>query len=60
LASLALTTALDVKITSVTCDESLPVTADIKLQCDGSDRCTFGEELTVEGTCKFSISLFCF
>ena len=44
------TTALDVKIDSYTCDESLPVTADIYMACmDGTSRCTFGEQINVYG-----------
>lgn len=47
---LDVTTALDVKIDSYSCDESLPVTADIYMACmDGSSRCTFGEQITVYG-----------
>lgn len=45
--------ALDVEIDSVTCDSSLPVTADIGMKCrDGSRRCTFGQQVTVFGNRK--------
>jgi hypothetical protein len=44
-------TALDVQIVNVTCDESLPVTADVYLQCEGGGKCTFGEEASVYGSC---------
>jgi hypothetical protein len=54
LASLALTTALDIEINSVECDNNLPVRADITLDCDGSDRCTFGETALVSGTREFT------
>jgi hypothetical protein len=44
--------SLDVEIVGVTCDESLPVTADIKLKdCVAGSRCTFGQEATVYGSC---------
>jgi hypothetical protein len=43
--------ALDLEIDSYSCDETLPVTADIFMACtdDNSARCTFGEEITVYG-----------
>jgi hypothetical protein len=44
-------TALDVQIVNVTCDESLPVTADVYLQCEGGGKCTFGEDASVYGSC---------
>ena len=47
---LSVTTALDVKIESYTCDESMPMTADIYMACvDGTSRCTFGEQITIYG-----------
>jgi hypothetical protein len=43
--------SLDVEIVGVKCDESLPVTADIKLKdCAAGSRCTFGQEATVYGS----------
>jgi len=50
----ALVKALDVEITSVSCDDSLAVTADFNIKCkDGATkRCTFGEQITVYGTRK--------
>ena len=44
--------SLDVEIVGVTCDESLPVTADLKLKdCVAGSRCTFGQDATVYGSC---------
>jgi hypothetical protein len=54
LSSLALATALDVEINSVDCDSSLPVTADIILDCNGSSRCTLGGEAMIYGTSKLT------
>lgn len=49
---LAASHGLDVELVSTTCDESLPVTADVYLQCaEGGARCTFGESSEVYGTC---------
>jgi hypothetical protein len=46
--------SLDVEVVGITCDESLPVTADLKLKdCVAGSRCTFGQEATVYGSCKF-------
>ena len=44
--------ALDVSIQSVSCDESLAFYAEqdgIQMTCDGSSRCTFGDEVLVYG-----------
>jgi hypothetical protein len=53
---------LDIEIDSYTCDETLPVTADIYMACtdDNSARCTFGEEVTVYGdrTCRHPFEIF--
>ena len=47
--------SLDVEIVGVTCDESLPVSADLKLKdCVAGSRCTFGQAATVYGSCTFS------
>ncbi len=54
LASLTLASALDVEITDVNCDTSLPISADIILDCNGSARCTFGGEAKVYGTSKLT------
>jgi hypothetical protein len=54
LSSLALASALDVEITDVNCDTSLPISADIILDCNGSSRCTFGGEAKVYGTSKLT------
>ena len=54
LSSLALASALDVEITDVNCDTSLPISADIILDCNGSARCTFGGEAKVYGTSKLT------
>lgn len=49
---LAVSNGLDVELVSTTCDESLPVTADIYLQCStGGARCTFGESSEIYGSC---------
>ena len=47
-----LVSALDVEVTGVECDQSLPITADFTVTCDGKKRCTFGESTAhVAGTC---------
>jgi hypothetical protein len=51
---LTLANALDVELKSVSCDQDLPVTADIYLDCNGSSRCTFGERAMVNGTRKLT------
>ena len=44
--------ALDVEVTGVECDESLPITADFTVICDKKKRCTFGVSTAyVAGTC---------
>jgi hypothetical protein len=54
IASTSIVQSLDVEVVGVTCDESLPVTADLKLKdCVAGSRCTFGQEATVYGSCKF-------
>jgi len=53
LATIPLVSGLDVKIKSYTCDESLPVTATIKMDCNGDDRCTFGKQITAYGKRTF-------
>jgi hypothetical protein len=51
--------SLDVEVVGITCDESLPVTADLKLKdCVAGSRCTFGQEATVYGSCTF-YRLYC-
>lgn len=50
--------ALDIAFDRLQCDESLPVYADSKdivMTCsDGSsNRCTFGQETNIRGTCKW-------
>ena len=55
-ASISVVHSLDVEIVGVTCDESLPVTADVKLKdCVAGSRCTFGQEATVYGSCTSSL-----
>ena len=50
--SISIVQALDVEVVGITCDESLPVTADLKLKdCVAGSRCTFGQEVTVYGSC---------
>jgi hypothetical protein len=58
LSSLALASALDVEITDVNCDSSLPISADIILDCNGSTRCTFGGEAKVYGTSKLTREIY--
>jgi hypothetical protein len=53
---LGLAQALDVEVTGTKCDESLPLTADVKLKCDAGARCTFGQDATVYGDCKSRVS----
>lgn len=57
LSVLGLTRALDVQLVGTTCDETLPVTAEVYLRCADGARCTFGEESSVYGTCKLKLSL---
>ena len=52
LAILGAVSSLDVELEAVTCDESLPVTANFYLRCSDSSRCTFGKDTLVYGTCK--------
>ena len=53
--SISIVQSLDVEVVGVTCDESLPVTADLKLKdCVAGSRCTFGQDATVYGSCTFS------
>jgi len=48
------TLALDVEVTDYACDDSLPITADFTVKCDGMKKCTFGTSTaTVAGYCKF-------
>ena len=50
--SISIVQSLDVEVVGITCDESLPVTADLKLKdCVAGSRCTFGQEATVYGSC---------
>mmetsp|Transcript_17619 Transcript_17619/g.48917 ORF Transcript_17619/g.48917 Transcript_17619/m.48917 type:complete len:242 (-) Transcript_17619:139-864(-) len=47
------TNAIDIKIDEVHCDNTLPIYAldnDIRMQCDDSPRCTFGETAQIIGT----------
>ena len=53
---LGLAQGLDVELVSTTCDDSLPVTADLYLQCEnGGSRCTFGNSSTLSGTCEWLV-----
>ena len=52
LVSLSFVSALDVKLEKATCDNNLPVTADIYMKCDNGARCTFGDTVTIYGTRK--------
>ena len=57
--SISVVQSLDVEIVGVTCDESLPVTADLKLKdCVAGSRCTFGQDATVYGSCTYE-SVLC-
>lgn len=51
-AILGLSSALDVSLEKTSCDNSLPLTADIYMACSDGGRCSFGEEVTIFGTCK--------
>lgn len=55
LSTLTVTRALDVELTDYRCDQSLYVTADIFVDCEGDGaKCTFGESTaTVTGYRKF-------
>lgn len=44
------TNALDVEVVETTCDESLPVTAQLYLNCAAGSRCTFGNTTLVTGS----------
>ena len=45
---------LDVELEDITCDETLPVTADLYMKCTDGARCTFGgNSTTLYGTSKF-------
>jgi hypothetical protein len=58
-ASTSTVQSLDVEVVGITCDESLPVTADLKLKdCVAGSR--FGQEATVYGSCTFSSLLHLF
>lgn len=61
LQGLALSTlALDVEVTDYECDQSLYITADFEVKCDGSKRCTFGKSIAhVSGTRKCCYSAEC-
>jgi hypothetical protein len=51
--------SLDVEVVGIKCDESLPVTAELKLKdCVAGSRCTFGQEATVYGSCTSFVRLF--
>ena len=46
----ALSSALDVEITDVSCQDNMPVEASLQLDCNGSKRCTFGTTVGVTGS----------
>lgn len=46
----ALSSALDVEITDVSCQDDMPVEASLQLDCNGSKRCTFGTTVGVTGS----------
>jgi hypothetical protein len=50
--------ALDVEVVETTCDNDLPVTADIYLKCESGARCTFGNASLVTGTCTYTKSSY--
>ena len=55
-----LSQALDLELHVVTCDESLPIfanTGDVGMTCNGNNRCTFGSDAIIEGSCKFVVLL---
>lgn len=51
--ALSVAAALDLKVTGMSC-EDLPITADLSLMCNGSDRCTFGEQAEIVGTLYYN------
>lgn len=53
LATASTVSALDLKVTGMTC-EDLPITADLSMLCDGRSRCTFGEQAEITGTLYYS------
>ena len=52
--------AIDVTITGVSCNQNLPIRLPegdgIQMACaeDGTARCSFGEEVTLAGTCEYA------
>jgi len=51
---------LDVELQSISCDESLQVTADLYMQCaEGGARCSFGNSTTLTGTSKSAWLVVC-
>jgi hypothetical protein len=50
-----LSQSIDLELSLVTCDESLPIYAnkgDVAMTCNGATRCTFGSDAIIEGSCK--------
>lgn len=53
LALLGAVKALDISIEKVVCDDTLDVTADINMECNGERRCTLGSTSRISGARKF-------
>lgn len=50
------TQALDVELGEILCDKELPVYAtEFYMSCDDGKRCTFGEQGTFFGNCKYKV-----
>ena len=54
--TISVVSGLDLRVVNTTCDPTLPLTADIYLQCNGDARCTFGEVSKVYGKCTLHAS----
>lgn len=47
--------ALDIIMQAVTCDQSLAIYAEsLTMTCEGSNRCTFGNSATINGTREYN------
>lgn len=61
LSALCLGNALDLTFDSLTCDTSLPAYADdngITMTCNGSNKCSLGDNSLIMGSCKFISHIF--
>jgi hypothetical protein len=54
-----ISSGLDVSLEHVVCDSTLPVTADLYMQCNSTGaRCTFGDVVNLYGTSKLVRMIF--